>query len=82
MATSLCDPNTLSRVHPEVYSEFETRNFVIHKSSNLSSGMSIDQHMKEQYHEKDHEMQWVLQKVLVHLHVGWSQDLNYLGRLV
>ena len=34
---------TLSHVQPEVHSEFQTGNFVIHKSSNVLSGMSIDQ---------------------------------------
>ena len=40
---NIWDPNTLSGVHPEVHSEFQAGNFLIHKSSNLSSGMSIDQ---------------------------------------
>ncbi len=34
---------TLSHVQPEVHSEFQTGNFAIHKSSNVFSGMSIDQ---------------------------------------
>ena len=34
---------TLSHVQPEVHSEFQTGNFVTHKSSNVLSGMSIDQ---------------------------------------
>ena len=34
---------TPSRVQPEVHSEFQTGNFATHKSSNVLSGMSIDQ---------------------------------------
>ena len=39
---------TLSGVQLEVHSKFQTGNFVIHKSSNVLVGMSIDQ-AQEQY---------------------------------
>ena len=34
--------DTLSQVHPGLQSEFQAGSFVFHKSSNLSSDMSID----------------------------------------
>jgi hypothetical protein len=45
------DLATLSQVLPEVHSEFQAGNFVIHKTPNVSSGMSIDQG-----HEQNNDM--------------------------
>ncbi|WAR07367.1 LOW QUALITY PROTEIN: hypothetical protein MAR_017325, partial [Mya arenaria] len=37
------DLNTLSQVHPDLHTEFQNGNFVIHKTARVSSGMAIDQ---------------------------------------
>ena len=51
LPVNMRDLNMLAHVHPELHQEFQAGNFVIHKTPNVSSGMSIDQ-----AHEQNNDM--------------------------
>ena len=51
LPVNIRDLNMLAHVHPELHQEFQAGNFVIHKTPNVSSGMSIDQ-----AHEQNNDM--------------------------
>ena len=51
LPVNIRDLNMLAQVHPELHQEFQAGNFVIHKTPNVSSGMSIDQ-----AHEQNNDM--------------------------
>ena len=51
LPVNILDLNMLAHVHPGLHQEFQAGNFVIHKTPNVSSGMSIDQ-----AHEQNNDM--------------------------
>ena len=60
-------------IHPEVHGEFQAGNFVIRKTyPTYHLACQLTKHMNKTIAWlKDHDMQSVLQKVVVHSHVGW-----------